>query len=120
VAIDEKKTIQLFVIVGIVCLSLLLCAMSRVPIVPRAPSDVTLMIHGDEGFQLTWKASPDDPGRVTGYQIVRATLAGGPFETIASVNKGVLTYHDATAKREIIYFYKLRAITGKDASKRPH
>jgi hypothetical protein len=112
----RKKTYHLFSILAVLCMLSLLTAMAGVPAAPRAPSDLTLRIHGDEGFLLTWKPSPDDPGGVTGYEIARAELAGGPFETVVSVSYGVLTYHDTTAKREIIYFYKVRATAGKVAS----
>ena len=83
--------------------------------VPEAPTGLKVTISG-KGFLLTWKASANDPGIVTGYEIARATFASGPFETIAKVDKGVLTYHDSTAQPEIIYFYKVRAMAGKEYS----
>jgi hypothetical protein len=82
---------------------------------PGTPSDLTLKIEG-KGFLLTWKASPDDPGSVTGYEIERATMAGGPFKTIARVKMGALKYSDLTAKPENIYFYRVRAVAGKEHS----
>jgi len=80
-----------------------------------APTQLRLVIVPN-GFKLSWNPSPQDPGIVTEYEIVRATLASGPFETIAKVSKGVLTYHDSTAQPEIIYFYKVRAVAGKEYS----
>ena len=79
---------------------------------PGAPSELKLSIEG-KGFLLTWKASPDDPGSVTGYEVARAELASGPFKKIAKVKKGVLKYHDKKAKPENIYYYKVRAVAGK-------
>ena len=82
---------------------------------PGAPSSLALKIEG-KGFLLSWKASQDDPGSVTGYEIERAIVASGPFKTIAHVKKGVLKYHDLKAKPENIYYYKVRARAGKEYS----
>jgi len=104
-------------LVLVVILSLIAITNTALPAsaVPGAPTGLTVTISG-KGFFLAWKASADDPGIVTGYEIARATLASGPFETIAKVSKGVLTYHDSTAQPEIIYFYKVRAVAGKEYS----
>jgi len=76
-----------------------------------APTALRLMIVPD-GFKLSWKASPDDPGAVTGYEIVRADLASGPFVTVGTVAGGVFEYVDTSASKEIIYYYKIRAMAG--------
>lgn len=72
-----------------------------------APTTLKLVIVPN-GFKLTWKLSPQDPGMVTGYEIVRADRASGPFDNVAIVNKGVSEYIDTTAAKEIIYYYKVR------------
>jgi len=64
------------------------------------------------GFKLSWKPSPEDPGTVTGYEIVRSDLASGPFTKVATVDKGVSEYIDTAASPEIIYYYKVRAVAG--------
>jgi len=76
------------------------------------PSELKLVIQG-KGFLLTWKASPDDPTTLTGYEIVRANVASGPFQAIATVGKGILKYYDGTAHPEVIYYYKVRALADK-------
>ena len=63
------------------------------------------------GISLGWDASPQDPGCVTGYEIFRSTTAGGPYTTLASVNKGVFKYEDATAESGITYYYRVRALS---------
>jgi hypothetical protein len=78
---------------------------------PGAPSALKLVIV-PEGFKLSWKLSPEDPGIVTGYEIVRAELASGPFTRVAAVGKGVSEYVDKTAAKEIIHYYKVRAAAG--------
>ena len=76
-----------------------------------APTALRLMIVPD-GFKLSWKASPDDPEVVMGYEIVRADLASGPFITVGTVAGGVSEYVDTSASKEIIYYYKIRAMAG--------
>jgi len=75
---------------------------------PKPPEGLKLSIS-EKGVLLTWQASADDSGKVTGYEIARAELASGPFKTIGKVDKGMLKYTDKKAKKEIIYYYKVRA-----------
>lgn len=76
-----------------------------------APSALRLNIVRN-GFQLNWTLSPQDPGVVTGYEIARADVFSGPYETVGVVEKGILTFVDRTARPETIYFYKVRALAG--------
>jgi len=76
-----------------------------------APTALRLMIVPN-GFKLSWKPSPQDPGIVTGYEIVRSDLASGPFTKVATVDKGVFEYIDTTASPETIYYYKVSAVAG--------
>jgi hypothetical protein len=68
------------------------------------------------GFQLNWTLSPHDPGTVTGYELVRADRLSGPFDPVATVGKGTAEFIDTTALPEIIYYYKVRAVAGKEYS----
>jgi hypothetical protein len=81
-------------------------------VTPGAPTALRLVIVPN-GFKLSWQPSPQDPGVVTGYEIVRSDLASGPFIKVATVRKGNSEYIDTTANREIIYYYKVRAVAGK-------
>lgn len=81
---------------------------------PGAPSALKLVIVPD-GFKLTWNP-PANQADVTGYEIVRANLASGPFITVAKVDKGVSEYVDTTAAPENIYYYKVRAMAGTEES----
>ena len=76
-----------------------------------APSALKLVIVPN-GFKLTWQPSPQDPGAVTGFEIVRSASASGPFTAVATVDTGVSEYTDTTAAPEIIYYYKVRAVAG--------
>ena len=86
-----------------------------VPTGPDAPTNlaVTASING---LYLTWTASPGDPGCVTGYEVSRATTAGGIGSTIATVNAGTVKYNDTTATAGTTYYYKVRAVSGTEYS----
>ena len=100
---------------GVIFLLLFLCgyvgALGQQNATTEAPTALRLVIVPD-GFKLSWQRSPQDPGAVTGYEIVRSDLASGPFIKVATVKKGVSEHIDTTASREIIYYYKVRAVAG--------
>lgn len=82
---------------------------------PDAPTSLAVM-PSTTGLYLTWKASPQDPGCVTGYEIARASSSGGVYTALATVDKGVLKYNDTTATAGTTYYYKVRAVSGTDYS----
>jgi hypothetical protein len=82
---------------------------------PDAPTGLTIM-PSTSGLYLTWTASPNDPGCVTGYEVARATTAGGVTTTVATVDKGVVKYNDTTAEAGTTYYYKVRAKAGSEYS----
>ncbi|MRR34193.1 fibronectin type III domain-containing protein [bacterium] len=81
----------------------------------QAPTGLTLRIV-PEGFLLSWSSSPQEPVIVTGYEVVRATYFSGPYESVGTVDRGVFSFVDKTAKPEAIYFYKVRAMAGSQYS----
>jgi hypothetical protein len=81
------------------------------------PPTALKLVIVQNAFQLSWKPSPQDPGKVTGYEIFRSTnLASGPFVKVSQVGKGVFQYTDKKAAAENIYYYKVRAVAGSAAS----
>lgn len=80
-----------------------------------SPSSLRLRIVA-QGFQLDWTSSPDDPGKVTGYEIVRADRFSGPYDPVATIRRGMTQYIDTTAAHEVIFFYKVRAVAGGNYS----
>ena len=79
-----------------------------------APLMLKLMIVSD-GFKLSWKPL-EKQDSITGYEILRADIASGPFISIGKVGQGVFEYVDNTAAPEIIYYYKVGAMTGAELS----
>jgi len=108
-----KKT-GLCILIVVLMLSLVSCAgaAGEKSVAPGAPGGLKLLIVSN-GFKLSWKPSADDPGSVTSYEIARADLASGPFVTVGNVAKGVSEYVDTSASKEVIYYYKVRAMAGK-------
>lgn len=80
-----------------------------------APAHLALALV-PRGVQLTWRPPPREPERITGYEIARATAIGGPYLVVGTVGKGVNSFLDTTAAPENIYYYKVRAVTGKSRS----
>ena len=87
----------------------------NVPTGPDAPSGLAVT-PSINGLYLTWTASPQDPGCVTGYEVARATTSGGVFSTVGTVDKGVVKYNDTTASTGTTYYYKVRAKAGSEYS----
>lgn len=85
--------------------------------VPDAPEKITIK-PVSTGLNLFWQTVPQDPGCVTGYELVRSTTAGGPYSTLATVGAGIanstgwIKYADATAEVGTTYYYKVRAAAG--------
>jgi hypothetical protein len=90
--------------------------LAQAPGAPVRPPEALRLRIVPNGFQLDWKLSPQDPGAVTGYELVRSDRFTGPYDTVATVGKGKTRHVDATASREIIYFYKVRAVAGTRSS----
>ncbi len=66
------------------------------------------------GWKLRWQKTAG----ASGYEITRSTKKNGSFQTIKKIASGsTLSYTDNTAKPEVRYYYKIRAIcTGKTAT----
>lgn len=80
-----------------------------------APVELRLFVDHN-GLKLSWKISPQDAGKVTGYEIVRSNSFGGPYRMLDSVNQDIHQYVDLSASPGIVYFYKVRAVAGSEYS----
>lgn len=79
---------------------------------PDAPVNLAVAA-AERGLSLAWKASPQDPGCVTGYEVVRADDANGPYTILATTAQGTLRYNDTTTAPGSLYYYRVRALAGK-------
>jgi hypothetical protein len=69
-----------------------------------------------DGILVSWDISLQDPACITGYQIGRSKVPGGPYEKIGTVGKGVLRHLDTAAAKGTPYFYAVRSIIKKEYS----
>lgn len=64
------------------------------------------------GFRLNWEPPGTNTSGITGFEIFRADFYSGPFELVAATAGTVFEWLDATARPELLYYYKVRAVRG--------
>lgn len=68
---------------------------------------------------VAWELSADDQpdsARVTGYEVLRATAHGGPYETVGRTAARATRYVDSAASIGVPFFYRVRALGRQEAS----
>jgi hypothetical protein len=82
---------------------------------PDAPVQLEGVSDTTGSVMLKWVYSLQDPGCVTGYEVGRATSAGGPYTAMGTVQPGDInkgySYHDTTGKSGTTYYYAVRAVS---------
>lgn len=78
---------------------------------PDAPTEFAANVLGAE-VKLAWYPSLQDPGCVTGYEVSRATVTGGPYTVLNTTAAGAKDYTDTTVQSGNTYYYKIRAMSG--------
>jgi hypothetical protein len=82
---------------------------------PDAPVQLEGVSDTTSSVMLKWVYSLQDPGCVTGYEVGRATTAGGPYTAVGTVQPGDInkgySYHDTTGKSGTTYYYVVRAVS---------
>ncbi len=78
---------------------------------PDAPTNLKAT-PSTTGLVLSWKASLQDPGCVTSYEIGRSETSGSGYSAIGTVAKGIFKYEDTTVEAGKTYYYKIRAMFG--------
>ena len=83
---------------------------------PAAPRPACLSgVRDSSGSHLTWRAPDNGGSDITGYQILRATTAGGETLLVANTGNSNTTYNDATALPSVPHYsYKVKAINAID------
>ena len=78
---------------------------------PDKPSEFQALLS-ESGVTLTWTASPQDPGCVTGYDIERGASATGSFTNLTTVPTGATyNYNDKNATAGQTWYYRVRAVS---------
>jgi hypothetical protein len=64
-----------------------------------------------EYVNLVWKLSPQDPGCVTGYRLLRSETPNGETTEIAILGQGVEKTVDGTVEPGKTYYYKIQTLS---------
>ena len=73
-----------------------------------------LVSTGLHVVSLSWTASTSSG--ITGYQVSRGTVSGGPYTLIASVEATPTSYTDTTVVSGTSYYYVVTAVAGSSVS----
>ncbi|HYE56320.1 MAG TPA: fibronectin type III domain-containing protein [Chitinophagaceae bacterium] len=74
---------------------------------PAAPAGLAANATGYDRIALSWT---DNSGDETGFEVVRATAAAGPFQNIGTTAAGVTSFIDSGRNASTTYWYKVRAV----------
>ncbi|AGU47882.1 alginate lyase-like protein [Variovorax paradoxus B4] len=73
---------------------------------PVRPSGLTARVHGSQ-VELSWWGCTG----ALSYSVKRATVAGGPYATVATGISDTLTFTDSTVAPGVVYHYAVVALT---------
>ena len=78
---------------------------------PDAPINLTATDVSVNSVTVAWEGSLQDPGCVTGYQLLRSDAQSGPYHVVAEVYKGNKTAKDSSVEAGNIYYYQIKALS---------
>lgn len=74
---------------------------------PAIPTGLDVVVASPDGVELTWDAVTGDDS-LWGYEVLRGSAAGGPYEVIARVAD--ITYTDTDVIEGTTYYYVVRSL----------
>ena len=83
---------------------------------PDAAKNLTAFGLSKTSVQLDWSKNPNPGVSETGFEIYRATKAGGPYKLIFITNANVTSYLDNNLPSNAQYFYVVRAVNNTGAA----
>lgn len=83
---------------------------------PDPASSVIGTALSKTSVQLNWNERPNPTYNETGFEVYRATTAGGPYTLASIVNADVLTYTDNDLSPGKQYYYIVRAVNANGAA----
>ncbi|HYF29554.1 MAG TPA: PA14 domain-containing protein [Chitinophagaceae bacterium] len=83
---------------------------------PDAAKNLNAFVLTPTSVQLNWSDNPTPAFNETGFEIYRATQAGGPYTFIALTAADVLTYNDINLASGKTYYYIVRAVNNTSAA----
>lgn len=79
---------------------------------PDAPINISLKALSIDAVELKWERSLQDPGCVTGYQVLRSDTPDGEVTVVANPVKGSEVAIDASVEAGKTYYYSVKALSG--------
>ncbi|MEO8582923.1 MAG: fibronectin type III domain-containing protein, partial [Flavitalea sp.] len=83
---------------------------------PDAAKNLTVAAVSQTGLRLDWSDNPNAGTNETGFEIYRATKAGGPYTLINITLANVITYQDLSLIPNSKYYYVVRSVAETGAA----
>jgi large repetitive protein len=83
---------------------------------PAPASGLTATAISKTAITLDWADNPNATFNETGYEVYRATTAGGPYTLVYVTGQNAVTYTDNGLNPNTKYYYVLRAVNNTAAS----
>ena len=83
---------------------------------PDAAKNLSVSTVSQTSLRLDWSENPNAGTNETGFEIYRATKAGGPYTLIHITNANVTTFTDASLIPNTKYYYIVRAVAETGAA----
>lgn len=83
---------------------------------PDAAKNLTAFATSKTSIELDWSKNPNAGVAETGFEIYRATKAGGPYKLLFITAPNVITYQDNNLPSNAQFFYIVRAVNNTGAA----
>ncbi|MBL7699543.1 MAG: fibronectin type III domain-containing protein [Chitinophagaceae bacterium] len=83
---------------------------------PDEAKNLSVSVASQTTLRLDWNENPNAGTNETGFEIYRATKAGGPYVLVNITAPNIVTYSDANLNPNTTYYYVVRAIAETGAA----
>lgn len=83
---------------------------------PDAAKNLSVTVVSQSSLKLDWADNPNAGTNEIGFEIYRATSAGGPYSFVGVTNADMVTYTDTALVPNTEYYYLVRAIAETGAA----
>ena len=83
---------------------------------PDVAKNLSVAALSQTVLRLDWSDNPNASVNETGFEVYRATKAGGPYTLVKITEANAITYNDSSLTPNTTYFYVLRSVAETGAS----